>query len=197
MGFFERRKKYRRPADDQGGFSLLEVLVSTLLFSMIIVSALGVFNASIASQRNAIGTQNIQEGLRYVFEMISKEIRSAQRSDGSCPANPPPATNNRYYATSSAADALYFKNKYGQCVSYSLAAGQLMVRRDNLIATSTSDEIKVNRLEFYIRDNNQTAGSLSLQPRVTISLDAEVADGADKQTIKMQTTISSRFYEEN
>jgi hypothetical protein len=60
----------------------------------------------------------------------------------------------------------------------------------------TPDEVRITKLYFYIEDDLAGAAH-SLQPRATISMEAEMdtANPAHQQKITLQTTISSRYYE--
>lgn len=180
---------------DNGGMTLMELIVAVALFTIIMLSVTSIFQLVIESQRNAIASQNLQEGMRYYMEIISKEIRMARRSDGICPANPPPSGINRIYNIDGV-NKLYFKNKNNKCVSYYLSGGQLMIRKDDSIATATPNELRINSLNFSVNDNTITDPPTTIQPKITINMDAEViGKEMHKQKIKLQTTISSRFYE--
>jgi Tfp pilus assembly protein PilW len=170
------------------GVSLLEMVVAISIFAIMILSATAIFQMVMDSQRSAVAAQNTQESIRYLMEVISKEIRSAERDGGSCPNVP----DNRIYAVSTNAygDILYLKNYLGQCVSYSLNAATLMITRGANTAATTPGNINVNNLKF-IADEDPT-----IQPKVTISMDAEaVGKALSKQKIKVQTTLSSRYYD--
>jgi len=79
------------------GFSLIELLVSVSIFALIMVSSMDIFNMVIESQRGAIATQNVEESLKYFFEVTAKEIRMVKRNKNSfCPNVP----NNGIYALS-------------------------------------------------------------------------------------------------
>ena len=70
-----------------------------------------------------------------------------------------------------------------------------MVVRETDIAPTTSTFINISNLDFTVVDD--LIGSFhSIQPRVTMRLDVE-AEGKElnKQEMKLQTTISGRYYE--
>lgn len=188
-------EKIKKLCKNNKGMTLMELIVAVALFTIIMISTTSIFQLVIESQRNAIASQNLQEGMRYYLEIISKEIRMARRSDGVCPTNPPPSQVNRIYNIDGV-NKLYFKNKNNKCVSYYLSGGQLMIRKDANIATATPNELKINNISFNIIDNTIIAPPTAIQPEVTINMDAEViGKEMHKQKIKLQTTISSRFYE--
>ncbi len=183
----------RKKRLQSSGFSLMEMLVSVAIFSVLILIALSIFQYVVKGQRNAIATQSVQESMRFALEMISKELRSAIKSNDVCDGGTT-FTNNKVYNTIIANDALYFKNKYGECVHYYLSGGQLMIDREGTALAITPDEVVISALRFSITDN-VVNDFHSLQPTVTLRLHSEMANGHDKTPMDLQTTISSRYYE--
>ncbi|MEA3463698.1 MAG: prepilin-type N-terminal cleavage/methylation domain-containing protein [Patescibacteria group bacterium] len=181
------------------GTTLIELLVAVTLFSVIMLSATAIFKIMVEGQRNAIAAQNAQESMKYVFEVMAKEVRMAQKSNDECRIEigfSIPATYKVYNVSSNGeGDILYFKNKNTDCVAYYLADGYLMVYRGGEIASTTPSGIKVSNLKFKIIDDLIDAFH-SVQPQVTMVMDIEaVGKIMHKQKMKMQTTISSRYYE--
>ncbi len=181
------------------GVTLLEITVAVAIFSVVMLSATEIFRMVIEGQRNAIASQNVQESMRYAFETMAKEIRTAIASNNDCESlfNPPAGATNKVFntTTNSEGDILYFKNKDGDCVAYYLEDETLKVIRESNIASTTPGKIKITNLDFKVTDDLIGAFH-SLQPLVTMKMDIEAAGKEmHKQTMKMQTTISSRYYE--
>jgi prepilin-type N-terminal cleavage/methylation domain-containing protein len=185
------------------GFTLLEIIVSLSIFSLVVVMAVGIFQAVLTSQQRAIVAQNEQESLKYVFEVVSKDIRSAVSSNHDCElVLGDLATNkifNRETTLYSGSNALYFKDKNGDCTYYYIDNGVLMQRKEivpPLTSATTPSDVLVKSFNFSIIDNSIGAVD-SVQPMVTISLEIEDRTGRaiEKQNMTVQTTISSRNYE--
>ncbi len=175
------------------GFSLVEVLVSTVLFVVIVLSASGIFQIVVESQRRAISSQNVQENLKYFLEVVSKEIRMAQKDEeNACPDVP----STRAFATSTNAygDILYLKNYHDECVAYYLAHDLDGVSRFRISRNGTSDYISPGKIDVSALKFRITEGTLG-QPIVTISLRAK-AIGAEQYSEEMviQTSLTSRYY---
>ncbi|MFA4833271.1 MAG: prepilin-type N-terminal cleavage/methylation domain-containing protein [Patescibacteria group bacterium] len=190
---------FRNIIKNKKGVTLLELTVSVAIFSVVMLSATEIFRLVIESQRNAIASQNTQESMRYAFETMAKEIRTATLSNNDCESSfsPPAIAVNKVYntATNSEGDILYFKNKDGVCVAYYLEDEALKVIRGENIASTTPGKIKVTNLDFKVIDDLIGAFH-SQQPLVTMQMDIEaVGKEMHKQTMKIQTTISSRYYE--
>jgi len=176
------------------GFSLIEVLVATSLFVIIITASLNIFKMVIDSQRSAIATQNVEESLKYFLEVTGKEIRMAKRnSDGACSL---PSTD--IFHTNTASTTLVFKNYQNHCVSYSLSydnasqVNRFTISRDGVTGYITPAKINVDELNFVLRPEG---GVNSNQPTVTMEMVAH-ALGKDsaRSEMRIQTTLTSRYY---
>lgn len=176
------------------GISLIEVIVSTTLFVIILLSMTDIFRLILNSQREAIATQNVQENLKYFFEVVSKEIRMAKRAGGGCahlPANKRFATSTNAYG-----DVLYLKNYHDQCVTYYLSDDNGVTRFKvdrNLDSDFLSPaKINVDDLRFIVHEdaNNQAYVSINLSAK-SLGREANISE------MRVQTTISSRYYRAN
>lgn len=182
---------------ERNGFTLVEILVALSLFSFTILMATGVFGAVMRGQRNTLASQNIQESMRYALEVMGKEIRMAQASDGVCNTlfNPQPTPLNKVYnitTDNSGNQILYFKNQNGDCAAYYLVNGKINIMRNYNNGAITSTSFQISNLKFSLIDNG--IGSLSdVQPMVAMRMDA-VSSGDNNQKINIQTSISSREY---
>lgn len=193
--------KIKNKQTKQKGTTLLEIVVAVGIFSVVILSATGIFQSVAEGQRSAIIAQNIQEEIRYAMEIMGREIRMAKIDDKDCKKvfKLNGTTNNKIYNTDNRyQNILYFKNEGGGCVMYSIKDSRLAKTKgdsSDIPVFLTSSKIKINDLKFYIIDN--TAIEISIQPKITVMLDIEyIGKKMHKQQMKIQTTISSRYYEE-
>jgi len=185
------------------GFTLIEVIVSVSLFVVIILSVTSIFKLAIDGQRSAIATQNVQESLKFFLEVTAKEIRMAQKNGGVCEDidddkifQVVPQVNG---------DMLYFKNYYGECVKYYLAADgpdgsnlRFVISRASgsiitpsiLLDFISPAKIRINDLHFVVNSSASTS-----QPMVTINLNAHALDNSQFESdMTLQTSITSRYY---
>ncbi len=187
----------------QEAFSLLEVVVGVGIFMFLLVMVFDLFQSSIMYQKNAIGAQQVQEGLRYAMELMSKEIRSATANitvaDERCQYDIIfwDEGGNRVYNESINGSVLYFRNRLGDCVYLSVANKQLIMRKTNatedISLPISSRDIEINDLRFDITDNALGAEN-KVQPSLTIAFRAASRfDGANN--LDIQTSISSRYYQ--
>lgn len=182
------------------GVSLIELMVAIAIFSVLILSATQIFKMVADGQRSAISAQNTQENIRYAMEKISKEIRMARISNHDCESifSPPPAAIYKVYNTSGSGSKLYFKNKNSDCVAYYLENSRLKITVGTAPAITnyiTPAKIEVSNLKFFAVDDLIGAFH-NVQPYVTIVMDVRaVGPAIHEQKMKIQLTVSSRYYE--
>jgi len=174
---------------NQAGTTLFELVVAMAIFIVLMLALTSIFQLVYQAQRNAVDARNTQESMRYVMEVFSKELRSAKRDGdaftaGTC-AN---VTDGRIYDTTGT--VLNFRNYKDQCMRYYLNGNSLMVNRGAVTASATPNEIKVSNLQFDVHEEALE------QARVTLKADVEAINRtSNKQQLKIQTTVSSRYYD--
>jgi len=205
-------KENKNIKNNQIGFSLIEIMVSMAVFAILLLSVLSIAQSVSKGQKSAIASQNTQESLRFAFEVMSKEIRSAKESDDEC--NPSGVNNDNDEVFNiynggliGNSDVLYFKNKNNKCVYYFLEndAGivRLKIARDEDISDGTIDNdffitpksVDIKNLKFSVHDNKiENLFNMPIQPLVRIKIEAESTNANFKQNIIMETSVSSRHY---
>ncbi|HTX86818.1 MAG TPA: hypothetical protein VMC41_01985 [Candidatus Nanoarchaeia archaeon] len=192
-----RNTKYQIPNTvraDHSGVTLLELTVSVFLFTLTVVLAAGIFTTIVNSQRITVASEDLQENIRYDFEKMGKEIRTAQKD----PAHSCIPAGNIYWNNNGAGDQLMFLNYRGQCVKYGLKNGQVYVyypkSTDPALANGlplTPKEISISGLAFRVIDS-----AAEIQALVTMRMRLSVAiKGAPAEQIDMETSLSSRSYQ--
>jgi len=189
----------------------METMLAIALFSILLVSILSIVQSVSEGQKLAISSQNTQESIRYAFEVMSKEMRSAKRSDEACNPIGAVSSNNEIMniyngGAIGVGDVLYFKNKNDECVYYFLendgGVSRLKIARDNDISDGidndffiTPNDVRATALEFYV-DGNKIGDdyNVNIQPTVTMKMELESAMIKYKQKLIMQTSISLRHY---
>jgi prepilin-type N-terminal cleavage/methylation domain-containing protein len=198
--------------NNQKGTTLIELMVSVAIFSVLILMITSIFKAVIDGQRSSLAAQNTQESMRFVMETMSKSIRQAQKGESYCQLSGGAVAVNKVYNTdgviatvagvSVGSEILYFKNKYGNCFYYFLGNDNRLYMASSTptipaieVFPITPDEVQVSGLDFTIVDDAIGAFH-SVQPRVTFKMKVEFVGRPEyKQTVYLQTTVSSRHYE--
>jgi type II secretory pathway pseudopilin PulG len=189
---------------NNSGFSLIEIVVSVSIFVFVVLMVTSIFQNSIVVQKNAISSQTVQEGLRYALEVISKETRSAvanlDPADpvlSSCPLG---AINPTYKVFNYDDDTFYFRNRHGDCVYYYLDTvdHRLMIERNDgvnsVVLPITPAHIRVDSFAVTL-DDDAIGAFPEIQPNVSFVMEVESTLSGFKESMRLQTSITSRHYE--
>jgi len=175
------------------GFTLVEMMVTVLIFSIVVGVTIGVFVSAIRIQRYNLAYQQLLDQTSYAMEYMSRAIRMAVKDDGTC------GFSGYNYDNSPDETRLEFKSynpDYG-CQEFSLKEGRLKVENkgvgDFLINDFlTSDDFDVTSLNFKLSGAPGSERGDNLQPRVTIFMEIQGKGAKLQPKITMQTTISQR-----
>lgn len=162
------------------GFTLLEMVVSTGIFFVVVILAVGLAIAVSDAQIKASNLQTIQDNVRFSLELMTKEIR----------------TGFDYALTSlcGGSSELSFEATSGLRVYFLDTTTKRIMRGTNCADATpfTSDNMIVDDLRFIVRGNSP--GPNDGQPTITISM--TVRSISDKQKLEssmnLQTTIVQR-----
>jgi len=162
------------------GFTLIEMLIATLIFSIVIGAAIGVFVSAIRFQKYNLTHQQILSQSSYAMEYMDRAIRMAKKDEIGCIDG-----SNYLEATNS----IKFVTYHNQCWRFFVQNGQLKIDKDGVVYDLTSDDFRV--IDFNVNVTGDSLGD-NLQPKVTILIEIEGDGLAPQPKIKIQTTISQR-----
>ena len=173
------------------GFTLTELLVSVTLFTIIMLTSIQIFMIVLQAQRRAVAVNNVQESLKFSFEVTSKEIRTAIKdSDDQCPF----IEENKIFKIENN-NTLYLRNQYGQCVKYYLdeQEGRFRVERENVSVPLSPSAIIIDDLKFRL-----TPKGINNQAYINFNVLAKsVSRDGEEVILRLQTSIASRYYRED
>lgn len=167
------------------GFTLIELLVSAGIFSIIVVTIIGVFVSSIKLQDNILSAKKIIGELNYALEFMSRNLRMAvkDREESCWPVA------NTSYGLYPGGTGIIFKNVFesSQCQKFHLENEQIkFTKGTDQPIDITSEGIKITKLKFVVSGN---VPDDNLQPLVTIYAEASAGKAPP---IKLQTSVSQR-----
>src|SRR3989344_1300053 len=167
--------KYRNIGmSGQSGFGIVEVIVSTLVFSIILTIVATNFVDILGLQRRGFAAQIIQEEELFALESMTREIRVSQiqsPDDLNCTLT-----------------SLTIDHPINGLTVYSTSNGVINKTVGGNTFPITSSKISFSRLNFCVRG----AGVDDEQPRITIVASIQTAGGQDGLKFDIQTTVSSR-----
>ncbi len=179
-------------------FTLIEMLVATVLFLLVMIAATGIFLSTIRGNARVNAMQKVENEVRYIVELISKEIRLG-------------TINYDYYQSvlgtsiENPVSVLAIKDNADNKLYFALNAdgnnpGIIQMSLDE--GTTWSDlntgRVVIDSLDFYLlpsSDPFSQGATIIKQPLVILNLKAhyDKGDGSSGQ-INIQTAISSRQY---
>ena len=165
--------KYLNIKNSEKGFTLLEALVATLIFSIIAVIITGILSQSLKIQKRASLALRIQENAMTILEAMAREIRVSD------------ITNQNSSCT---ATSLTMVHPTEGTITYSLNNGALRRTVGSLVNDISSSDIEFSTLLFCIKGSS--LGD-NIQTRVTIISSLKNKSSTSNQ-IDIQTTVTSR-----
>lgn len=171
------------------GLTLIEVLVTSLIFSIVIGAATGIFVSAIKLQRYNLAHQQLLSQVSYAMEYMDRAIRMAVRDDGLC------GFAGQNYRVSDGNRKIEFKNYQGNCQEFyldtSVDPNQLAASRapDFSDIPLTSNNFDLSSLQFSV--SGDSPGD-NIQPMITVFMDIRANGPGQQPRIKIQTTISQR-----
>jgi len=171
----------------QRGYSITEVLVSVLIFSIIVGAGTGVFVSAIKLQRYNLTHQRLIGQVNYAIEYMTRAIRMARKDDGTCGFN----EENYNYADPPNNNWIEFQTYNGECWKFFLEDGQLKIDKHidkhREIYELTSSDFQVT--DFRI---NVSGDESEKQPKATIYMEIKGGGSDPQPKLKIQTTVSQR-----
>jgi prepilin-type N-terminal cleavage/methylation domain-containing protein len=161
---------------NEKGFTIVEVLVTSLIFSIIAMAVSAIFIQIITLQRRSLAVQKIQDNSLLALEEMSRDIRVSKISNQESP--------------NCTATTITMTHPIKGEVSYRVSSGivQRSVAGGSFADISNSD-VNFTRMNFCI------SGSLvndKKSPRVTIVTSVQNKTGKEISQIDLQTTVTSR-----
>lgn len=179
----------KRGKQNLGGFTLVELLVVTGIFSIVVFAISGIFTAAVSTQKDILSAKKVLGEMNYAMEFMSRALRMATKDTGQgCIIS-----GFNYDSHSSYGDrGIVFRNtlQEGECQEFYLdpTTKQIKFKRHDSGETLdlTSSDVEINELRFLLFGQDQAD---DFQPLVTIYFEAS---SGNSPMIKMQTSVSQR-----
>ncbi|MEK7649926.1 MAG: prepilin-type N-terminal cleavage/methylation domain-containing protein [Patescibacteria group bacterium] len=172
------------------GFSLIEIIVATGVFTVVAMLTVGSLFILTSAEKRVASIQANQDNVRFSMIEMTREIR-----------------NGAHYAICSGGtfgDCFRLRNADGVEVDYKIssdpatdcsigAVNNCVLRAvgGGAFNPITGSDVKIERLNFYLKGADGLFPDENVQARVTIVLQGIAQEGTPNQTeIDIQTTIS-------
>lgn len=163
-----------RSQESTAGFGIVEIIVTTFVFSLIAIIVAINFVDILDLQRRGFAAQKIQEEALFAIESMAKEIRVSQiQSPDDLGCN---------------LTSLSIEHPLNGPTVYSVSNGVINKTIGGNTFPITSTKINFPRFNFCIRGSSVD----NEQPRVTIVASVQTANNQEGLRFDLQTTVSSR-----
>lgn len=179
MKFFKLRSK-------QGGFTIIEAVVATGVFAVVVSAGLGVYMATLRLDSKTRAERTVQQNARFILDFLSKEIRNGSINYL--------GTNNLTTLT------LVNQLNENEIIQWDQQNSSISLVKSGIGSTTlNSDTVRVTRLNFYLdppTDPFTPPYTVHVQPHVTVVMRIEaIGDGPNNSaSIDLQTTFAVRNY---
>jgi len=181
----------------KSGFTIIELIVGMVLFTLVVGAAVSIFLSIVKYQRQILAEENLLSQISYAQERISKALRMAKEDE----------TGYIYHLTrpvSGFYTGIKFINQSNNDATqeFFLENGVLKeIINDSTPVPLTPESMDITKLRFGINGADGCAGieicpdgatGQDKQPRVTLLFSVKVAGSEDQTAKTIQTTISQR-----
>ncbi|MBU3934431.1 prepilin-type N-terminal cleavage/methylation domain-containing protein [Patescibacteria group bacterium] len=172
------------------GFTLIEVIVVSFIFSLIILTITNLSISVFQQQKKALSQQELLDQTSYAIEYMSRALRMAGKdSSGSCLG----VQDENYALTRENKGIIFINHSDGDaCQEFFWDSDTLELKESKNGSTALSflsDRLQVNYLSINLSGES---GDDYLQPRVTISMEVQFKGSGTQPIKQIQTTISQR-----
>lgn len=187
----------------QSGFTLIEIIVSTAIFTTVVAAMLSLFNYTLQINRRVQALRELVQGSRAFTETLSREIRN-DRIDYS--SWTPECDASNYSAKKNKSLSLLSKTGNLLCFYMDASGNMVLIKKSDqgvstdTIFDSTRFKIIPDTFRFQVipktDPNPITPPYPGIQPFVTITAQFQLV-GVDNSptTFNYETTISSDVYD--
>jgi prepilin-type N-terminal cleavage/methylation domain-containing protein len=176
--------------DKNKGFTLIEVMVASFVFLLIVGSTIGLLTSVIESQVASLREQKSISEVSYAIEYISRSLRMAKKDEtGSCTGVP-----GQTYSVRSGSKEVVFLNYYGKCQMFSsslLSDGSSRIYEGRSVdetSNNFSGPVDITSANIYVH-HLAFVSAISGWPRIMIN----VKFGPSQEvSMHLQTSVSQR-----
>jgi len=187
------------------GFTLIEMLISTAIFAVVMVISLGALLAMSESDRKAQTLKSVINNLNFSLDSISRTVRTGSNyqcgAGGDCASTPgtlftftaPGGSSVKYRFENTTTDA---SNAATVCGQSGAVVGCIARSTDGGVnwAAVTAPEVIITKLSFFLLG---TTANDQKQPKLTILLSGYVQATGIRQTVfNLETSVTQRLYDQ-
>lgn len=160
---------------NEAGFTLIEVTVTILVFSIMMTLVAGIFVKAVELERRTVWSQRVQENSTLIIESMAREIRVSNITSGDS-------------VNCSATTLSMVHPVYGN-ITYSLQGQNIQKQVGSVNGLINSSDVQIANLKFCITGS----GANDDQPsKITILVSIKSSKGSPPVSANLETTVTSR-----
>ncbi len=180
------------------GFSLVELLISLVIFFFVLFALQGLFSTVWTTQFRALAMKKLADNTRTTLEIMGREMRLASGDPSTCAG-----MGGEIFKVGGLGKSIKFKDFSGRCVIYELQGTTLEKGINdetdcNGMACEAflgGSKIRLTNLNFQVIADPPPPPNPTRQPRIIINMTVETDDPTaqnQKLTIALETMVSQR-----
>lgn len=177
-------KKEYDSKDHNGGFTLIEMIVSVSIFTVVMFVTVGSLLAIADANRKANALRTTMDNLNFAMEAMARNIRTGSNYACQGAGNCPNGGDSFTYIDQDGVTTTYQHNESDQTIEIKRTNGEFR--------SITSPEVRIEDVTFFVTN----VGTDQRQPFVTISIQG--AAGVKQKILtefSVQTSVSQRRVE--
>ena len=177
------------------GYTLMEIMVALVIFSIISAISLGTFASVMRSQQNSDHGQQSLNEIRFIMELLSREFRTSNGYEIAAPGTTGVCPLGAASFPEAQEHCILANNQAGNLVSYYRGADDAFHRleQDAQSQAISHSRLSSNRVRLKELDAAIFAGEMT-QEHITVIMEASYGQ-RDESPLIVQTTVTSRNYE--
>lgn len=187
-----------KPSRAEGGFTLIEVLVSLALFTIVVTMSVGTLLILIDTNSKAQNMQSVMTNLGYALDSMTRDIRTGTYYQ--CSSNLTLTTGSKTISNCSSGGSAFAFTESGASLT-GVAGGRIGFQLNNgrierNLANNgwspiTPSDVTINTLDFVVTGTDPAD---PYAPTVTIFISgtANLGSGQTSDTFELQTTITQQ-----
>ena len=182
----------------QSGFTLMEIVVSTTIFAVVLTMTQAIFNYALKINRRTEALRQTTQGMRNFTEFLVKEIRNGKIEYSATPVSA--SCEDNYVSASNYTTYLALVSETGDRECIYLTGSDLFIVKEELAPQLLNPvNFSVDMLRFFVQpatDPYNVASPPDIQPMVTLIMRVTVTlPTGETKTIPYQTSISTDAYD--
>lgn len=184
------------------GFTLIEVMVSSSIFIIVMLIVSGAVAGIMAANRKSISMRSSMDNLDVALRDMTKTISFGKIYH--CSNTTPPSLTSSLDCPGGSS-ILNLKDQSGYSITYSLVTGRITRTDSNTGATTylTSTDINITNLKFIVSGSDPFVSGSGVtcsttdcyQPKVLIAMSGTVGTGGSQSSFSLETLVTQRLFD--